>query len=213
MTPYTIVLADDHGLFRQGIKKILEEVDDFQVVGEAGDGLELLELLKKTSPALVILDIAMPNLRGLEAAREIKALYPQVKVLLLTMHKKKSFLQQGVEAGIDGFLLKESADTELVQAIRTIRQGGKFFSPLISTQLVDLAIHPAAADPLTKREKEIAKLIAEGKSSKEIARLLYISTYTVRRHRDNIMRKLGLKGLADLVRYALNQGYTSGDSD
>jgi DNA-binding NarL/FixJ family response regulator len=211
VTPYTIVLVDDHALFRQGIKKIIEEVDDLQVVGEAKDGLELLELLKEMSPALVILDISMPNLRGLEAAREIKGLYPHTKILLLTMHKKKDFLQQGVEAGVDGFLVKEDADTELLQAVQAIRKGEKFYSPLLSTRLADLARHRGQADPLTKREKEIAKLLAEGKSSKEIAQLLYISIFTVRRHRDNIMRKLDLKGLADLVRYAMEQGYTSGN--
>jgi DNA-binding NarL/FixJ family response regulator len=205
------VLADDHALFRQGVKKIIEEVDGLQVVGEAKDGLELLELLKEVNPALVILDISMPNLRGLEAAREIKGLYPQIKILLLTMHKKKDFLQQGVEAGVDGFLVKEDADIELLQAVQAIRKGEKFYSPLLSTRLADLALHKGQTDPLTKREKEIAKLLAEGKSSKEIAKLLYISIYTVRRHRDNIMRKLELKGLADLVRYAMEQGYTSGN--
>ena len=212
MTPYLVVLADDHLLFRQGVKKIIEEVEDLQVVGEANDGLELLDLLKKTHPDLVILDIAMPNLRGLEAAREIKGLYPQVKVLLLSMHKKRIFLQEAIEAGVEGFLVKEIADTELVQAIQTIRKGQKFFSPLISDKLADLARQPEATDPLSKREKEVAKLLAEGKSSKEIAELLYISKHTVRRHRDNIMKKLALKSLADLVRYALIQGYTSNDS-
>lgn len=212
MTPYTIVLADDHSLFRQGVKKILEELDDLQVVGEASDGLELLELLKRKDPALVILDISMPNLRGLEAAREIKELYPQVKVLLLTMHKKRDFLQQGLEAGVDGFLVKEDADTDLLQAVQAIRRGGKFFSPLLSTKLADLVAQKGKTDPLSKREKEVAKLLAESKSSKEIAELLYISIYTVRRHRDNIMRKLDLKGLADLVRYAIEQGYTTGNS-
>ena len=212
MKPYQIVLADDHILFRRGVKKIIEEVEDLQVVGEADDGLQLLKLLQETQPDLVILDIAMPNLRGLEAAREIKKLYPQVKVLLLTMHKKKIFLQQGLEAGVDGFLLKEIADTELVQAIEAIRQGQKLFSPQVSDKLVDLARQPAATDPLSKREKEVAQLLAEGKSNKEIAELLYISKFTVRRHRDSIMRKLKLKGLADLVRYALSQGYTFSDS-
>ena len=209
MTPYTIILADDHVLFRQGVKKIIEEVDSFKVVGEANDGLELLELMKKSSPDLVILDISMPNLRGLEAAREIKALYPRVKILLLTMHKKRDFLQEGVEADVDGFLVKEDADTELLQAVEAIRRGQKFFSPLLSEKLADLVRTSGKADPLTRREKEIVKLLAEGKNSKEIAELLYISIYTVRRHRDNIMRKLEFKGLADLVRFALEQGYTS----
>jgi DNA-binding NarL/FixJ family response regulator len=212
MTPYTIILADDHVLFRQGVKKIIEEVDGLLVVGEANDGLELLELLKNQQPALVILDISMPNLRGLEAAREIKGLYPQVKVLLLTMHKKKDFLQQGLEAGVDGFLVKEDADADLLQAVQAIKSGGKFYSPLLSTRLADLASQKGQTDPLSKREKEVAKLLAEGKTSKEVADLLYISVYTVRRHRDNIMRKLELKGLADLVRYAMEQGYTTGNS-
>jgi DNA-binding NarL/FixJ family response regulator len=179
------------------------------VVGEANDGLELLEFLKKANPDLVILDISMPNLRGLEAAREIKGLYPQVKILLLTMHKKREFLLEGVEADVDGFLVKEDADTELLQAVETIRRGQKFFSPLVTEKLADLVRQSGKPDLLTRREKEITKLLAEGKSSKEIAELLYISIYTVRRHRDNIMRKLELKGLADLVRYALEQGYTS----
>jgi len=208
MAPYTIVLADDHALFRQGVRKIIEDVDDLKVVGEASDGLELLELLKKSKPNLIILDIAMPNLRGLEAAREIKGLYPQIKILLLTMHKKKDFLQQGLEAGVDGFLVKEDADTALLQAVKAIQRGEKFYSPLISDKLADLAFQRGKTDPLTKREKEVAKLLAEGKSSKEIAELLYISIYTVRRHRDNIMKKLELKGLADLVRYAMDKGYT-----
>ena len=212
MTAYRIILADDHALFRQGVKRIVEEVDELQVVGEAGDGLELLELLKKTSPDLVILDIAMPNMRGLEAAREIKGSHPQIKILLCTMHKKREFVQEAVEAGVEGFLVKESADTELVQAIQAIRSGQKFFCPLISDQLTDLARQPGSPDLLTKREKEIAKLLAEGKSSKKISELLYISTYTVRRHRDNIMKKLNLKGLADLVRYAIEHGYTSGEA-
>jgi len=209
MTPYTIILADDHVLFRQGVKKIIEEVDDLQVVGEANDGLELLEILKRNQPDLIILDISMPNLRGLEAAREIRTLYPHVRILLLTMHKKKEFLQEGVEADVDGFLVKEDADTELLQAVDAIRKGQKFFSPLLSEKLADLVRDSGKPDPLTRREKEIVKLLAEGKNSKEIAELLYISIYTVRRHRDNIMRKLEFKGLADLVRFAMEQGYTT----
>ena len=212
MTPYGIVLADDHVLFRRGVKKIIEKIDGLEVVGEANDGLELLQLLKQKTPALVILDISMPNLRGLEAAREIKGLYPWVKILLLTMHKTKKFLQQGLEAQVDGFLVKEDADTELLQAIQAIKSGGKFYSPLLSTQLAELALQKGKTDPLTQREKEVAKLLAEGKSNKEIGDLLYISMYTVRRHRARIMYKLELKGLADMVRYAMEQGYISDNS-
>lgn len=212
MSAYTIVLADDHAMFRKGVKKIIGEIAGLEVVGEAGDGLELLELLKKTSPELIILDISMPNLRGLEATREIKKLYPEIKVLLLTMHKKKEFLQQAMAAGADGFLLKEDADSELFQAIKTIRQGNRFVSSLLSAELTDLALTKNHGDPLTNREREVVKLLAEGKSSKEIADLLYISIFTVRRHRDSIMRKLNLKNLASLIKYALDRGYTADDA-
>uniref|UniRef100_A0A7V4LCV5 Response regulator transcription factor n=1 Tax=Desulfobacca acetoxidans TaxID=60893 RepID=A0A7V4LCV5_9BACT len=207
MKPYDIVLADDHVLFRQGIRRIIEESPELKVVGEAGDGLELLELLKKITPALVILDISMPHLRGLEASREIRKAHSHVKILLLTMHKTKELLRQGIAAGVDGFLVKEDADAELLQAIHTIRKGGKFFSPHLSAELAELVVRREETDPLSIREREVLKLLAEGKSNQEIADLLYISIYTVRRHRDNLMRKLKLKGLADLIRYALDQGY------
>jgi len=207
VTPYDIVLADDHVLFRRGIRKILEEVDGLAVVGEANDGLELLELLKQQAPALVILEISMPNPRGPEAAREIKAHYPRVKILVLTMHKSKKFLQQSLEAGVEGFLVKEDADTELLRAIHTIESGGRFYSPLMSAELAELAIQEGRIEPLTRREKEVVKLLAEGKSNKEIAGLLHISIFTVRHHRVNITRKLNLNGLAEIVRYAMEEGY------
>jgi DNA-binding NarL/FixJ family response regulator len=202
---HTIILADDHVLFRRGLKKIIEEAAEFRVIGEAGDGFELMELLKEGSPDLVILDISMPNLRGLEATREIKRLYPQIKVLLLTMHKKPDFLQQGIEAGAEGFLLKEDADSALIYAIRSLLQGERFISSLLTTKLSAMTFRQAKGNPLTSREKEVMKLVAEGKTSQEIADLLFISVHTVRRHRDNIMRKLNLKTLADLVKYALDQ--------
>ncbi|MDD5641373.1 MAG: response regulator transcription factor [Syntrophales bacterium] len=202
MRPYSIVLADDHVIFRRGIRKIIQEVDDFEVVGEAGDGLELLELLKITRPDLIILDISMPNLRGLEATEEIKRQYPQVKVLLLTMHKKKSFVQLGLKAGANGFLLKEDADSELFRAIETIRKGNLYLSPLLANIMRDLALVEPETEKLTRREREVLKLLAEGKKSREIAALLYISLPTVRAHRYSIMRKLDLKSLVDLIKYA-----------
>ncbi len=208
----SIVLADDHVMFRKGVKRIIEETPGLEVVGEANDGLELLSLLKARLPDLVLLDISMPHLRGLEATREIKKLYPRVKVILLTMHRSKEFLQQALEAGAEGYLLKEDADFELLRAIQTVRGGKKFISTLLSTEMADLALRdkPADTDPLTIREKTVVKLLAEGKTPKEIAGLLYISVFTVRRHRDNIMRKLNLKRLADLIRYALSRGITPG---
>jgi DNA-binding NarL/FixJ family response regulator len=217
-SPFSILLADDHVMFRRGVRKIIQSIDNVEVVGEAGDGFELLELLKKTSPQLVILDISMPNLRGLEATREIKIINPAVKVLILTMHKDKEYLYHAFSAGAEGYLLKEDADSELISAIDTLRRGGTYISPLLSTQLADLFIQksrPGAEqmisprEPLTTREREIIKLIAEGKSSKEVADLLFISSRTVQHHRANIMRKLNLKKTADLVKYALQKGYTA----
>jgi DNA-binding NarL/FixJ family response regulator len=211
MDVYSIVLADDHVMFRQGVKRIIEETPGLEVVEEANDGLELLNLLKARLPELVILDISMPHLRGLEATREIKKLYPRVKIIFLTMHRSREFLQQALEAGADGFLLKEDADFDLLRAIQTVRGGGKFISPLLSTEMADLALRKQAAepDPLSPREKTIVKLLVEGKTPKEIADLLYISVFTVRRHRENILRKLNLKKLADLIRYALSRGITT----
>ncbi|MFZ2088531.1 MAG: response regulator transcription factor [Desulfobaccales bacterium] len=208
----SIVLADDHVMFRQGVRRIIEETPGLEVVGEANDGLELLRLLRDQKPELVLLDISMPLLRGLEATREIKKLYPRIKIILLTMHRTREFLQQGLEAGAEGFLLKEDAVFELLRAIQTVRGGRKFISPLLSTELADLALgdHSADPDPLTPRERAIVKLLTEGKTAKEIADLLYISVFTVRRHRDNIMRKLKLKKMADLIRYALSRGIITG---
>ena len=207
MDVYTIVLADDHAMLREGIRKIIERIEGALITGEVNDGLELLELLKKSSPNLVILDISMPNLRGLEAIREIKKTYPQVKILVLTMHKKKEFLRQALRDGADGFLLKEDAGSELIRAVKTVRNGGKYLSPLLSSVLTSLAVEEEKTEVLTMREREVLKLLVEGKRTKEIAAALYISPHTVRRHRSNIMEKLNIKNLADLVKYAISQSY------
>lgn len=216
MSPYRIVLADDHVMFRQGIKNILEGAEDLEVVGEAGDGLKLLELLKKVTPDMVILDISMPNLRGLEATREIKMISPDVKVLILTMHKDKEYVYSTVSAGAEGYLLKEDADAELFAAVEKIRQGEHYISPLLSGQLTYELIHAShkgqltpPSDPLTTREREVLKLIAEGISNKEIADLLFISIRTVEHHRASIMQKLNIRQTANLVKYAIRKGYTS----
>jgi DNA-binding NarL/FixJ family response regulator len=214
--PLSILLADDHVMFRRGVRKIIQGMDEVEVVGEASDGFELLELLKKTAPDLVILDISMPNLRGLEATREIKIIDPKVKVLILTMHKDREYLYHAFTAGAEGYLLKEDADSELLAAIDTLRQGGTYISPLLSPQLADLFMEQAqpagkpwlSKEPLTVREREVIKLIAEGKSSKEIGGLLFISSRTVQHHRANIMKKLNIKKTADLVKYAIQKGYT-----
>jgi len=207
MDPYTIILADDHAMLREGIRKIIERIEGVLISGEANDGLELLELLKKSSPNLIILDISMPNLRGLEAIREIRKTYPKVKILVLTMHKKKEFLRQALRDGADGFLLKEDAGSELIRAVQTVRKGGKYLSPLLANVLTSLAVEEENPEVLTMREREVLKLLVEGKRTIEIAAALYISPHTVRRHRSNIMEKLNIKNLADLVKYAISQSY------
>jgi DNA-binding NarL/FixJ family response regulator len=215
-SPCKILLADDHVMFRRGVRRILETMKNVEVVGEAGDGLELLRLLKDADPNLIIMDISMPNLRGLEATREIKIIDPEVKVLILTMHKDREYLYHALTAGAEGYLLKEDADGELISAIDTLRKGGTFISSLLSGQMADIFVdkfrpggepRTAPAELLTTREREIIKLIAEGKSSKEIGQLLFISSRTVQHHRANIMRKLSLKKTADLVKYAIQKGY------
>ncbi len=208
MELYRIVLADDHPLFRQGIKRILKERPDLEVVGEASDGLELLGLMDKLTPHLVILDISMPNLRGIEAIHEIKMNHSGVKILMLTMHKDEEYLYQSISAGADGYFLKKDTDTELLSAIEKILRGRMYVSPSLSKVADDFEkIALGFRKPiLTMREKEVLKLIAEGKQNQEIAGLLFISVHTVERHRANILEKLNLKGTADLVRYAFQKG-------
>lgn len=215
MRRYRIVLADDHALLRQGLKKIIDGKSDLTVVGDVGDGIALLSLLKKVRSDMVILDISMPKLRGIEATCEIKKLHPRVKVLILTMHKDVEFLHQAIAAGADGYLLKEAMDTELFSAIKKLRNGESY----ICSKLLDMVAHDwvqmsqgnrkSANDKLilSSREREVLKMLAEGKTSKEIADLLFISTRTVEHHRANIQCKLNLKKTADLVKYAVQKGY------
>ena len=216
MNSYRIVLADDHVLFRQGIKNILEESKGLEIVAEAGDGLKLLEVIKEAVPDMVILDISMPNLRGIEATREIKIIAPEIKVLILTMHNDKEYAYHAISAGAEGYLLKEDADTELFAAIEKIRFGGYYISPLLSgemmqelTQMKYKGQNLSPPESLSTREREVLKLIAEGLTNKEIANLLYISIRTVEHHRANIMKKLNIKQTANLVKYAIRKGYTS----
>jgi DNA-binding NarL/FixJ family response regulator len=213
---YHIVLADDHVMFRKGIKNILEAAKGLEVIGEVDDGLKLLEFFKKKTPDMVIMDISMPNLRGLEATREIKKVSPDTKVLILTMHKDKEYVYHAVSAGAEGYLLKEDADTELFAAVEKIREGEHYISPLLSGEVTHALIQASLkgqgasqSETLTIREREVLKLIAEGITNKEIADLLFISVRTVEHHRANIMRKLNIKKTANLIKYAIRKGYTS----
>jgi DNA-binding NarL/FixJ family response regulator len=202
-------------MFRQGIKRLLGDMKGIEVIAEAGDGLELLSLLRKARPQMVILDISMPRLRGLEAAKEIKASFPKVKILILSMHKSTEYFYNAISSGAEGYLLKEDADRELYTAIEKIRRGERYVSPILledlSKDVVELrgGYRKASAEGLSVREKEILKLVAEGKSSPEIADLLCISVRTVQNHRANIMRKLNIRNMTDLLRYAYRRGYTS----
>jgi DNA-binding NarL/FixJ family response regulator len=214
MTPYRIILADDHPLLREAIKKSIDEIPDFQVVGEAGDGLELLALLERSAPDLVLLDISMPLSNGIEAAGKIKKHYPKVKILILTMIKSRESIHRALQIGVNGYLLKENAFSDLISAIRTIQKGKTYLSPLITDQIVQVVADMVHAEgPLTKREIEVLQLLSEGKSSQEIAELLVISIHTVNCHRSNIRKRLNLRKTADLVKYAIQKEHTFLDVD
>jgi DNA-binding NarL/FixJ family response regulator len=208
MLPYRILLADDHVLFRDAIKKAIAETPGLEVSGEVSDGLELMSLLRESVPDLVILDIGMPNLSGLEAAKEIKDNYPQVKNLILTMHKSLGHIRGAFEAKADGYLLKENAYGDLLNAIEVIKQGGVYISQLIHGQLRDFLREEKQLDqpkPLSPRELEVLSLVADGLSYKEISLLLDISSATVRGHIQNIKQKLNVKRTAQLIRYAQSE--------
>jgi DNA-binding NarL/FixJ family response regulator len=216
MQPYRIVLADSHIIMRIGLKKIIKGFKNMVVVGEAGDGMELLDILKKVSTDMVISGISMPNLRGIEATREIKHLYPKIKILILTMHKSKEYLYQSISAGADGYLLKNDSEKELLTAIDTIKNGDICISPSLSKNLTHDFVETCrkgnklADDPLTAREKQVLKLIVEGNTCKAISSLLFISIKTAQRHRANLLEKLNIKKLPELVKYAICKGYISG---
>jgi DNA-binding NarL/FixJ family response regulator len=211
---YRIVLADDHRVIRQGIQRVIEEKAGLKVVGGVDDGLNLLKAVRDLMPDMVIVDLSMPRGGGIQAIRQIKADYPQVKVLVLTMYKEKGYLSEAVSAGADGYMVKEDADIELYEAIEAIRQGRHFISPILSGTgpgrfgtMTQERNRKAGADAITARQMEILKLIAEGKSSKEIADCLFISVRTVENHRANIMKKVGVRKNIDLVRFAIRNGY------
>lgn len=215
MQPYRIILADDHLIFRELIKKNLQEIPGFAVVGEAADGLTLLENLRSLAPApdLIILDVEMPHLSGIEAAKEIKETYRDIKILLLTMHKSKDYLQAALNARVDGYLLKEDAFQDLIAAIEMIRQGGMYISNLTAKTMVEFLIPKKKprpeSDPLSAREIEVVKYFATGKPTEEIATLLSITESTVRNHLAKIRKKLSFRKNIELAKYAFKKGYIS----
>ncbi|WMD06521.1 response regulator transcription factor [Streptomyces sp. FXY-T5] len=207
-----ILLADDHALVRRGVRLILDQQPDLEVVAEAGDGAEAIELARTSEADLAVLDIAMPRLTGLQAARELAALKPGLRILMLTMHDNEQYFFQALKAGASGYVLKSVADRDLVAACRAAMRDEPFLYPGAVTALIrnylDRARHGDETPDqiLTPREEEVLKLVAEGHSSKEIADLLFISIKTVQRHRANLLQKLGLRDRLDLTRYAIRAG-------
>ncbi|MFF2361358.1 response regulator [Streptomyces sp. NPDC058122] len=215
-TPHTsvirILLADDHALVRRGVRLILDREPDLEVVAEAGDGAEAVDLARTHEVDLAVMDIAMPRMTGLQATRELLALKPHVRVLMLTMHDNEQYFFQALKAGASGYVLKSVADRDLVAACRAAMRDEPFLYPGAVTALVRNYLDRVrrGEEPpeqvLTAREEEVLKLVAEGHSSKEIAEMLFISIKTVHRHRENLLHKLGLRDRLELTRYAIRVG-------
>ena len=213
-----VLLADDHNIVRSGLRRLLDAEPDIEVVAEASDGREAVELATQQSVDVVVMDLAMPNLNGVEATRQILAQSPAPKVIVLSMHLDRRFVAGALQAGASGYLLKDCAAEELVSAIRSVAAGRTYLSPQISEVVVEDYVSGLAEDDssawavLTPRQREVLQLLAEGKSTNEIASELYVSPKTVETHRHHIMRKLGVDSLAELVKYAIHEGLTSSDA-
>jgi len=215
MKPITVLLTDDHVLVRQALGHLLLTFEKYSVVGEAGDGLEAIALTEKYKPDVVILDIAMPRMRGLEALHDLKRISPETRILILSMHNREEYVRQAFRNGADGYLLKESAADELLVALNHLSRGETYLSPAISRNIVkdwlrednEKQILTSTKSDLSDRERMVLKLIAEGLSNKQVAETLHISSKTVETHRMRIMEKLKLRGLPDLVKYAIREGF------
>jgi DNA-binding NarL/FixJ family response regulator len=208
-----ILLADDHTLVRDGLRMVLESQPDLEVVIEAGDGVEAVQLALEHTVDLAVLDVAMPKMTGLQAARELQARRPEVRVLMLSMHDNEQYFFEALKAGASGYVLKSGANRDLVEACRAAMRGEPFLYPAAVTALIrdylERASEPGASapsDPLTPREQDVVKLTAEGHTSEEIAEILVIAKKTVDRHRANVLAKLGMRNRVELTRYAIRRG-------
>ncbi|MBI5755816.1 MAG: response regulator transcription factor [Nitrospirae bacterium] len=205
----SILIVDDHALFRQGLRRILESDHGFAVVGEATDGGEAIQLARELHPNIILMDISMPHLNGLEATQKIKRLLPKTDVLLLTMHEDTFLQEEGLRMGASGYILKKSVDRDLFEAIRRVRSGYPY-SPPPNMKGGKSSIVPPSYETLSFREKEILRLLARGMTNREISEFLYISVNTVETHRRNVMKKLNIHNLSEIIKYALVHGLIQG---
>lgn len=207
-----VLIADDHGIVRQGTRSLLEKESDIQVVGDAEDGHSAVEMAESLKPNVIAMDIAMPQLNGLDAAAQIVRRHPEIGVIILSMHEEEDYLVRALSAGVKGYLLKDNAQVDLVRAVRAVAQKRAFFSPAIAQMLADDFTRQMqkkglqdSYDLLTEREREVLQLLAEGKSNKEAATVLDVSPYTIETHRNNLMQKLNLHNTAEIVLYAVRK--------
>lgn len=211
-----VLLADDHTLIRAGLRMVVEAQPDLAVVGEANDGREAVAMAQALKPDVAVMDIGMPSLNGIEAARQIRGTLPQTQIVMLSMHSDEGYILRALKAGAKAYLLKDSAEADLARAIRAAAAGKSFFSPAVGKVLLEDYMRRLqrtgledSYELLTPREREILQLVAEGKSSKEIAALLNLSVYTVETHRAHVMQKLNLRGVPELILYAVRKGIIS----
>lgn len=211
----TVLLADDHEIVREGLRAMLQAQEDIEVVGEAENGRQIIKMTRQKNPDLVIMDIAMPDLNGIDATMALKEEFPDIRVIALSMHSDKRFVLGMLKAGASGYLLKECAFQELITAVRSVLSGGAYISPKIAGHVLSDYVQKSAdkaasgIETLSGREREVLQLIAEGKSTKEIASSLNISVKTVETRRKGLMDKLGVKTIADLVKFAIREGMIS----
>jgi DNA-binding NarL/FixJ family response regulator len=204
-----VLIADDHGIVRSGLRMLIDRQTDMKVIAEAGDGVAALESTQAHRPDVAVLDVSMPRMTGLQAAREIRAHVPDTRVLLLSMHDDERYFLEGLEAGAAGYVLKRAADTDLIGAVRTVAGGRTFLSDDAQRALMDEWLErgsPEPEDPLTPRELEVVKLIAEAFTNRQIAETLKLSEKTVESHRANVLAKLAMRDRVELVRYAIRRG-------
>ncbi|MBN2314033.1 MAG: response regulator transcription factor [Sedimentisphaerales bacterium] len=212
-----VLIAEDHGVVRQGLRALIEEEQDIEVVGEAEDGLEVMELAEQSLPDVILMDITMPNLNGVEATRFILENHPNIRIIALSVHFDKHFVMEMLRAGASGYVLKSYLFDEVLRALKTVAAGQHYLSPKITEVVLDDYIplisktEKSSKEHLTARERQVVQLLAEGKSTKQIARQLHVSPKTVDSNRRQVMKKLGISSVAELTKYAIREGLTSAE--